>query len=760
MKLLQAALIAAVTTMSPLTTVSAAEDVVIVYDASGSMWGQIDGVNKIVIAREVMADLVKSWPQETRLGLVAYGHRSAGDCDDIETLIKPGVVNRDEFIKTVNAIEPKGKTPISASLEHAAELLSWRDSSSTVILISDGLETCHGDPCAVAQSLADKGVDFTAHVVGFDLDEQGNQALSCIAANTGGMFVPASNAAELRDALTKVRAAVQEDRPKPAPEPKPEPPTEIAITVDAPKQVTRGSTFAVSWSESVNGSDFITIVPADAKEDVRKNHTRVGDKLEGKLTAPAEVGLHQVRYVSDTTKRTLGSTPVEVIEAEVSVSAPAEVAQGSKFDVSWSKSVHRSDYITIVPADTKEGTRQNHIRVGEKLEGSLVAPAEPGLYEVRYVLDEGGRTLATAAVEVLESEVSINAPTEVAQGSKFAVSWSKTVHRSDYITIVPAGAKDGTRQNHIRAGDKLEGSLNAPAEPGLYEVRYVLDEGHRTLATAAVEVMEAEVTVSAPPEVTQGAKFAVSWSKSVHGSDYITIVPAGAKDGTRKNHIRVSDKRESSLVAPADTGLYEVRYVLDEGHRTMATTPVEVVAAEVSISGPDVVRAGVPVHVTWTGAVHGSDYVTIVPAGAKEGARANHIRVADKLDGVVKAPVETGLYELRYVLEEGKRTLASHHLEVVAADAALDLGAGLKVPSRAAAGATITATWSGGSDGADQRIALAKVDQADFSWIDAYKVGTDKSQTLKMPDEPGRYEVRYLDVGGRTVLGRAIVVVE
>ena len=672
MKLLQAALIAAITTMVPLTTVSAAEDVVIVYDASGSMWGQVDGVNKIVIAREVMADLVKSWPQETRLGLVAYGHRSAGDCNDIETLIKPGVLDRDDFIRTVNAIEPKGKTPISASLQHAAELLSWRDSSSTVILISDGLETCHGDPCAVAQALADKGVDFTAHVVGFDLDEQGNQALSCIAANTGGMFVPASNAAELRDALTKVRAAVQEDRPKPAPEPEPEPQVQIDIAVDAPKQVTRGSNFAVSWSESVNGSDFITIVPADAKEDMRKNHIRVGDKLEGKLTAPAEIGLYQVRYVSDTTKRALGSTPVEVIEAEVSISVP----------------------------------------------------------------------------------------TEVAQGSKFAVSWSKTVHRSDYITIVPTDAKDGTRQNHIRAGDKLEGSLIAPAEPGLYEVRYVLDEGHRTLATAAIEVMEAEVTVSAPAEVTQGAKFAVSWSKSVHGSDYITIVPSDAKEGTRQNHIRVSDKRESTLVAPADPGLYEVRYVLDEGHRTMASAPVEVVMADVSISGPDVVRAGAQVHVTWTGAVHGSDYVTIVPAGAKEGARANHIRVADKLEGNVKAPVETGLYELRYVLDEGGRTLASHNLEVVAADAALDLGAGLKVPSRAAAGATITATWSGGSDGADQRIALAKVDQADFSWIDAHKVGADKSQTLKMPDEPGRYEVRYLDVSGRTVLGRAIVVVE
>lgn len=764
MKFLQAALIAAIVTMASPITVSAAEDVVIVYDASGSMWGQIDGVSKIEIAREVMADLVNGWPEDTRLGLIAYGHRNAGDCNDIETLIKPVRVDRAEFIRTVNTIQPKGKTPISASLQQAAELLSWRDASGTVVLISDGLETCHGDPCAVARELADKGVDFTAHVVGFDLDEQGNQALSCIAANTGGMFVPASNAAELQDALTKVRTAVQEDRkaiaPKPEPEPEPEAPVQIDIDVRAPEQVVRGSRFAVSWSESPDRNDVITIVPAGSKAGTRANHIRVGDKLEGHLTAPAETGLYEVRYVLDKDKRTLGFAPVEVIEAEVSVSAPAEVARGSKFDVSWSKSIHRSDYITIVPVDAKEGTRANHIRVGDKLQGSLVAPAESGSYELRYVLDEGHRTLASVPVEVIESEVSVVAPAQVAQGARFEVSWSKSMHGSDYVTIVPAGSKDGARANHIRVGSKLEGSLVAPADPAMYEVRYVLNEGHRTLATTTVEVVEAEVGIRAPAQVTQGARFDISWSKSIHRSDYVTIVPAGAKDGTRANHLRVGTKLESSLVAPAELGMYEVRYVLEEGKHTMASAPVEVIAAEVSISGPTVVRAGAPVHATWSRAVHGSDYVTIVPAGAKDGARATHLRVATKLEGDLKAPAETGLYELRYVLEEGKRTLATHKLEVVSADAALDLGAGLKVPSRAAAGASITVTWSGGSNGDDQRIAIATLDQADFSWIDAHKVGAEKSQVLKMPEQPGRYEVRYLDLSANQLLGRAIVEVE
>src|SRR5690606_14577382 len=139
-------------------------------------------------ARDVMADLVDGWSDATNLGLVAYGHRSEGDCRDIETLIEPGQLDRTRFIDTINAIRPKGKTPISAAVEHAADLLSYRDNPATVVLISDGVETCQADPCALAEQLARQGVKFTAHVVGFDLEDDAHESLACIAENTGGVF--------------------------------------------------------------------------------------------------------------------------------------------------------------------------------------------------------------------------------------------------------------------------------------------------------------------------------------------------------------------------------------------------------------------------------------------------------------------------------------------------------------------------------------------------------------------------------------------
>ncbi|WP_311948473.1 vWA domain-containing protein [Halomonas piscis] len=641
------------------------EEVVIVYDASGSMWGQIDGVSKMEIAQEVMAELINEWDENTPLGLVAYGHRRQGDCRDIETLIEPGPLNKTSFIDTVNAIKPRGKTPISASLEHAADLLSYRDSQSTIVLISDGLETCNADPCELSERLARQGVQLTTHVVGFDLEADAHESLACIADNTGGLFVPANNAAELHDALDQVQVVMGQPESQPAP-------TLPDIGLTVPEQVTTGAHFTVSWSDTVASDDYYTVVPAGADEG------ETGDR-----------GL-----------------------------------------------------------------------VRDKREGTLTAPAEPGLYEVRYILREGMKTLTSAPLEVVKAEVAISAPEEVTTGAYFTVSWSDTVASDDYYTVVPAGAGEGETGDRGLVRDKREGTLTAPAEPGLYEVRYVLREGMKTLASAPLEVVKAEIAISAPEEVTTGAHFTVSWSDTVANDDYYTVVPAGAGEGETGDRGLVRDKREGTLTAPAEPGLYEVRYILREGMKTLASAPLEVVNADVTINAPDIVRAATPVTISWSDTVASDDYYTVVPAGADEGKTGDRGLVRDKREGTLTAPAEPGLYEVRYVLREGMKTLASAPLEVVGENAPLDHGAGLSVQKKAAPGETIVVTWSGGSDSGDQRIALARKEQPDFSWVRAQSIGEKKSMELTIPDDPGTYEVRFLDVAGRELLGRSVIEVQ
>ncbi|RBI82589.1 VWA domain-containing protein, partial [Rhodosalinus halophilus] len=206
------------------------EDVMLVFDGSNSMWGQIDGTAKIEIARGVMDRLLGDWTEERAVGLMAYGHRQRGDCTDIELLLEPAPGNAAAIQDRIDAITPRGKTPLTDAVEQAARALSHTDRPATVVLISDGLESCERDPCALAAELERSGVGFTAHVVGFGLGEDEDGSLACIAEATGGRYLSAADAGQLGAALGEIATAVAET-PEPEPEPEPEPAYDVTLQV-------------------------------------------------------------------------------------------------------------------------------------------------------------------------------------------------------------------------------------------------------------------------------------------------------------------------------------------------------------------------------------------------------------------------------------------------------------------------------------------------------------------------------------------------
>jgi len=192
----------------------------IIFDASGSMWGQIDKIPKIDIAKDALKSVVKGWNENTELGVMAYGHRVKGDCNDIQTLVPIGKVDKGKIINAVMGISPKGKTPISRSLKKAANELKFTEDKATVILISDGKETCDPDPCGTAKELKKQGIDFVAHVIGFNVDKATDKELECIAKATGGEYFSAKNAKELNSAIKEVAKKVEKPTPPPPPKPK------------------------------------------------------------------------------------------------------------------------------------------------------------------------------------------------------------------------------------------------------------------------------------------------------------------------------------------------------------------------------------------------------------------------------------------------------------------------------------------------------------------------------------------------------------
>ena len=173
----------------PASTMGSEKSLILyILDGSGSMWGRVDGKFKIQVAKEVMTTLLKETPADIECGVMVYGHRKKGDCADIEMLIPIGALDREAAIPKINGISPKGKTPISDSIALAVNKIRGNEGAATLVLVSDGLETCGKDPCEVVKKIKESGIHFVMHVVGFDVKTKAAEQLACIAQAGGGQY--------------------------------------------------------------------------------------------------------------------------------------------------------------------------------------------------------------------------------------------------------------------------------------------------------------------------------------------------------------------------------------------------------------------------------------------------------------------------------------------------------------------------------------------------------------------------------------------
>lgn len=173
-----------------------------IYDASGSMWGQIDGKTKMQIASEVLSNSIESLPASQSFGLVAYGHRSKGDCEDVEVLAELSNKDKSATITAINGLTPLGKTPLAYSALQVIDELRTSGKTANIILITDGVESCGGDLCEVIKQAKAEGIEFRLHIVGFGLSEDKTEALKCAAAAGEGNYYEAQNADDLNDVLS------------------------------------------------------------------------------------------------------------------------------------------------------------------------------------------------------------------------------------------------------------------------------------------------------------------------------------------------------------------------------------------------------------------------------------------------------------------------------------------------------------------------------------------------------------------------------
>ena len=265
--------------------------------------------------------------------------------------------------------------------------------------------------------------------------------------------------------------------------------TEVAAQLEAPDSVEIAGTFKVGWKGPNNEGDFISIDAVDAPDREYGNYGYPAKGNPIQLQAPDKAGDYLVRYHLADTYRVIGSRPIRVGGAAATLRFPATARAGSALSVAWTGPAKKGDFISIDAAGANERTYGNYAypEQGKPLE--VRVPDEPGDYVVRYHLASSYGVIGSDPLKVEAVTASLTAPAKVAARSVFDVAWKGPDNEGDFVTIVAPTAKDreyGRSNGYTQRGNPVR--LEAPREPGNYELRYLTGQSYRTLAKTAVVV--------------------------------------------------------------------------------------------------------------------------------------------------------------------------------------------------------------------------------------------------------------------------------
>lgn len=334
-------------------------------------------------------------------------------------------------------------------------------------------------------------------------------------------------------------------------------------SLTAPANAAVGAAVEIAWQGPADARDFITIVPSDAPAG-RYLAYEYATASPVTLTAPQEPGSYEIRWLGAASPYpTLVSVPLTIVDATATLEAPATVAAGEDFAVTWTGPDNAREFIALVRVDAAEGTYNGpykYTREGSPL--TLRAPDAPGDYELRYLMaNTPYRTLGRAPVRVTSTAASVAAPASVAAGAPFEVQWQGPSNARDFIAIVPAGAPERSYDAYVYTEAGNPARLTAPEVAGEYEVRYLTGQVYATLAAAPFTVTPVTATLEAPPSAPARSVVTVTWEGPGNPTDYVILLPAAAGNDASGHYAYVSRGKELRIATPDTPGEYELRYV-------------------------------------------------------------------------------------------------------------------------------------------------------------------------------------------------------
>ncbi len=280
-------------------------------------------------------------------------------------------------------------------------------------------------------------------------------------------------------------------------------------------------------------------------------------------------------------------------------------------------------------------------------------------------------------------------------------------------------------------------------------------EGDAGDAEGSAETQTVEnngVELAVPRETHAGAPVEVSWSGPDNNNDYISVAEAGTGDAAYANYTRTRRGSPLTVRVPDTPGNYEIRYVTAENDEVLVRAPITVTDVEATFDAPSEVGAGSPIEVTWTGPDNPNDYVSIAEAGTGDAAYANYTRTRSGNPLTIRAPDTPGRYEIRYVMAQSDRVIGRAPVNVTAVEAAFDVADTLMVDT------PVAINWTG-PDNPNDYISIAEAGTGDGAYVNYERTRNGNPLTFRMPERPGRYELRYvMDQSDRIIARKPVTV--
>lgn len=191
--------------MLPPERITKTTRMLFVLDASGSMMAKLGNETRWDIAKRTLIRLVDSLRDVPRLevALRVYGHQSPSrlkNCKDSKLEVAFSASSHDQVIQRLKTIKPQGETPIAYSLEQSInDFPTGATTRNVIVMITDGLESCNGDPCAISVGLQKKGIFLRPFIIGLGGERNWGDAFSCM-----GRYFDARSPGDFAGALGEV----------------------------------------------------------------------------------------------------------------------------------------------------------------------------------------------------------------------------------------------------------------------------------------------------------------------------------------------------------------------------------------------------------------------------------------------------------------------------------------------------------------------------------------------------------------------------